>query len=806
MYKFSPITERVQRRREMYRTTVPYVDTARYRVVTEFYMSHRELSGNLRRAYNFKNMCEKLPVVILDDDIVLGNYVTTYRASALYPENSIDFLLAELDTLQDRESDPYRITDEDKAYIRETGDFWMQECMNSKLNPYIPEKFSFLSDGGPLFFTPTNICPQPVGHFVGGYNKAIRVGFKSVKEEAEKKMLELEESGFMGDSAEKYSFYKGVKIVCEGIIAFSKRYSAECTRLAALCSDAVRKAELERLALIMDNVPENPARNFREAIQALWFYQMCIMMDANMHGASIGRVDQYLGDFAERDIASGAITREEAQELIDMYYLNISAMNKVWSERTSFSSPGYTSGQHITLGGTDKDGNDASNVVTYMCLETAARLVLHSPPQGLRIHKNTPKALFECAFSTNKRVGGVPAFFCDEVAEEALIKRGIAGDEVWNWTPVGCVEPSLGGSEWPACGGIGISSYINLLNVLLLAINNGKNYRMGPDGSVNPKQYGPETGYLYEMNSIEDVKRAYLIQQEFWVRWHVNAINMFESIAYQFLPQPLVSSMMEGCMEKGKDVMRGGAKYNSTGHSCIGIGNVVDSLNTIDHLCFKEKICTTRELYDALVNNWEGYEELRMHITCVMPHYCNGIDEYDKFLPWVTDSYADCVNNMTGPRGRYAAGAFPVTMHVVYGRLTGASPDGRLSGEPLSDGITGVQGMDKNGPTAILRSVSGFDQTQYSNGTLLNMKLHPTVLSNEDGFIKLEELMQTYFQDMGGMEMQLNIVSTETLKDAQKNPAAYKDLVVRIAGFSAYFTEVYKAAQDDLIRRTELNL
>jgi len=259
-------------------------------------------------------------------------------------------------------------------------------------------------------------------------------------------------------------------------------------------------------------------------------------------------------------------------------------------------------------------------------------------------------------------------------------------------------------------------------------------------------------------------------------------------------------------MEKGMDVMRGGAKYNSTGHSAIGLGNIVDSFNVIEHLCFREKICSTRELYDALIHNWEGYGELREYIINEMSHYGNGDEEYDRHCRWIAGSYADCVNSMTGPRGRFAAGMYPVTMNVVYGGLTAASPDGRFSGEPLADGISAVQGLDKNGPTAILRSVSSFDHTAFSNGTLLNMKFHPTAINAPGGTEKLKDLLKTYFFSMGGMQMQMNIVSADTFRAAQERPDEYKDLVVRVAGFSAYFVEVYKASQDDLIRRTELSI
>lgn len=808
MYQFRPVTDRVRKEREKYRNTIPYIDITRYKIVTEFYMGNQHLTGNLKRAYNFKNMCEKMPIFIREDDLIVGNYVGSYRASALYPENSVDWLPAELENnaLETREVDPYKIREEDKEYVLSTVDFWMHESMNAKLNPYIPENFSRIVAGGPLFFTPQNICPQPVGHFVPNYQRAIRVGFGAIREEAKQKMLELEEQGFMGNTAEQYSFYRGVVVVCDGIILFAKRYQEACKQLAEKEANPKRKQELEQIADTMGHIMEHPARNFRDALQALWFYQMCILMDANMHGTSIGRFDQYLGDFAEADLKAGVITEEEMQELIDLYYLKVAEMNKIWSARTAKSSPGYSSGQLFTLGGVDEEGKDATNIITYMGLEAVGRLKLHNPSQALRIHKDTPKKLWQCALAVNKENGGVPAFFSDETIRPTLEKRGIRPEDTWKYTPVGCVEPSIGGEEWPACGGIGISSYLNMVNVFLLAINNGKNYRVGLDGTVNDTQFGPQTGYLYEMQSIEDVKQAYLTQLEFWVRWHVNAINMFESVACDVLPQPLVSAAMEGCMEKGRDVMKGGAKYNSTGHSGIGVGNVTDCINIIEKLCFVDHTCTTRELYDALINNWDGYEELHQIILNDMPRYGNGIPEVDEISAWVAKTYADVVNGMTGPRGRYAAGLYPVTMNVVYGGLTAASPDGRVSGEPLADGISAMQGMDKNGPTAILRSVSTMDQTEFSNGTLLNMKFHPTVLSNEEGYEKLQQLMATYFNDMGGMEMQLNIVSAETLKDAQAHPENYKDLVVRIAGFSAYFVEVFKNAQDDLIRRTELGL
>jgi len=305
---------------------------------------------------------------------------------------------------------------------------------------------------------------------------------------------------------------------------------------------------------------------------------------------------------------------------------------------------------------------------------------------------------------------------------------------------------------------------------------------------------------------MDEVLEAYRKTMEYWVRWDAALINIHEEITRRVMPQPVVSATMTGCMEKGMDVMDGGAKYNSTGMSGVGLGNVAESLHVIDELCFRRRICTTRELYDALVNDWEGYEDLRAYVLRELSHYGNGDPEADRYVKFVAESYADYAMQLSTARGRFAAGMYPVTMNVVYGKLTPATPDSRRSGEPLSDGISAVQGLDTSGPTCILNSVTGFDHSKYSNGILLNMKFHPAELRTDEGIDKLISLMRSYFFRMGGMEMQMNIVSAETLRDAQAHPDEYKDLVVRIAGFSAYFVETYRDAQNDLIRRTELDL
>jgi pyruvate-formate lyase len=386
----------------------------------------------------------------------------------------------------------------------------------------------------------------------------------------------------------------------------------------------------------------------------------------------------------------------------------------------------------------------------------------------------------------------------------ALMERGLPQESARNYCLIGCVEPQGCGDEWACPGGNGTESFFNLLGAFLLAINNGYNPMPGPDGKMGG-QVGLPTGYLYEMKTFDEVLDATKKQMEYFARWHVSLVNTWEYVASQNMQLPLLSATIDGCMESGRDVMNGGAKYNSIGNAGIAIGNIADSLAVVKYMVYDKKLVSTRELYDAVMTNWEGREDLRQRILNEAPHFGNDNSYPDEFARWASDIYGDAVRASSGPRCHYAPGLYPVTAHVLFGMITAASPDGRKAGEPLSDGISPVQQMDKNGPTATLKSVVAIDQRKFSNGTLLNMKFHPTALRNETGKSKLIALIRTYFA-LGGMEMQFNVVSGRTLRDAQEKPENYRDLVVRIAGFSAYFVELYKASQDDIIKRTELNL
>jgi len=815
MFQLKPITPRVQKMRARYRDTVPSICIARYRLITEFYQQNRSLTGVLKRAYAMKHIFENIPVRIDEGDIIVGAQGAVYRSAAIYPEYDLTSLPREIENgnITSRKYDPYTITKEDGDYILATADFWREESMGAKMRHYLLDGFVEHDGSGTTTHSALWGNSGPVGHFCTNYRAALHKGFAAIMAEAKAKMAQMEDDGIYGTEIDKYYFYKSIALVSEGMITLTKRYAAEAKRQAEECADAERKAELEMIADSLDCIMEKPCESFLDAVQCLYMYETCLALEGNMHGMSMGRIDQYLGEYYDRDIAAGRITPDYAQEIMDTFFLKIAEMNKFWGDGGEAGQPGYTSGQLMTLGGVDpKTGEDATNAVTYMMLQCSARLVLHDPPQALRVHKGTPRELWEAAIATTRICGGVPSFESDEVIIPALMDRGLSLESARDYCLIGCVEPGGTGDEWPACGGTGAASYWNMANALWLGINNGYNpmgatrFVYGKAEPAEPKQVGVPTGYLYEMETFEEVLEAYKKQTEFFVKWHVSCTNNFEYLARNIIPLPVVSATMEGCMEKGADVMWGGAKYNSTGIAGVGIGNVADSLQMIKHLCFDTKKCTTRELYDALIANWEGYDDLHAYIKNEAPHYGNGDPEVDKWARWASDVFAEAINRSTGPRGRYSAGLYPVTTNVGFGMRTAATPDGRKKGEPLADGISPVQQMDKNGPTGVLLSVGQIDHRKFPNGTLLNMKFSPSCFEGADSVDKLIALLKTYFFQLKGMEVQINVVSADTMRAAQKDPAAYKDLVVRIAGFSVYFVEMHRAGQNDLINRTELSL
>ncbi|MDR1016117.1 MAG: hypothetical protein LBL67_01420 [Coriobacteriales bacterium] len=803
MYKKSPISERIASIRERYRNTVPTIMTERFKIVTEFYKAHPDLPAMKKRALVFKELCEKMPTPIHKHELVVGDLTSIYRGSALYPDCSAwMFENFRVTDPRERELDRYEVSDEDLEYIWSEEDFWLKNNLSHKMDNSLTPGFHKIVGNGVTTFGDKGCSTMPTGHYCVDFELVINKGFKAIGDEARAHLAAID-GKLYGEDAKKAQFYEAISIVSDAMLTYAERYAQEADRQAAACEYPERKAELEMMAKTLRWIFKNPCRTLYEAVEAMYLYQTASGLSEALHGTSWGRADQYLGGFYQEDLEAGRITPEYGQEIIDAFCLKLAESNRVSGSEVTYANGGYTSGQLITLGGVGRDGKDATNALTYMFLQSADRLDLHDPPMSVRIDDDTPEELWEAAIETTKRHGGLPTFESDNAIIPALAKR-MSLEDARDYCLIGCVEPAGAGDEWPACGGSGQESFWLLSGLANQAINNGENPKKGPDGKTTG-QTGIATGYLYEMKDFDEVLAAVEKQMDYFVDWHIAFTNIHEYVVAENAPLPVISAVMDGCMESGKDVSWGGAKYNSTGFAGVGLGTLVDSLAVIKYMVFDKKLIDAKDFLEAVNSNWEGQEELRQTIHKIVPRYGNDDPYVDEIAKWVADKFSAKVSAATGPRGNhFAPGLYPVALHVLYGMISPATPDGRKAGEPLSDGISPVQQMDKSGPLSTLKSTSVFDHSEFPNGTLLNMKLHPKSVEGE-GLHKLEALIKSYM-DLGGMELQFNIVSPETLRDAQANPEAHKDLVVRIAGFSAYFTELFKGMQDDVIYRTEVEL
>jgi formate C-acetyltransferase len=799
MATFKPVSARVERLKERYRTTYPILDSERASIVTEFYRENEDEMGIIKRAKTLFEVCSKMTIRVEEDELIVGNMAKNYRGATMFPEFGVTWFFDELRSgvfeKRNEVEEGFKLSEDDKDVFLSMESFWRTHSVGARMSKVMPEGYASVAGNGVTTFLGAgkDNSDGPTGHFNANYTKVCERGFGDIRQEALDKMAQMEGKVF-GNDARKYTFYRSIVIVCDAAMVLSKRYGAMC-RAQAQTATPQRQAELLKMADSLEWIMEHPCRTFSEAVQATYLYQLLLSLDGNMHGLTIGRFDQYTWPYLKADLEAGRTTLDEAQEVLDCMFLKISDTNKLKSVGGALNAGGYSSGQHMSLGGVTRSGEDATNPVSYLMLQVAARLHIHEPPLSVRVHDGTPAELWDLAIETTKRVGGIPTLQNDKVIIPSLLAKGFTLEDARDYCIIGCVEPAGSGNEFPACGGTGRETFWNMTNALVLAINNGVNPFSG-------KQVGLPTGYLYDFKTFEEVKEAYKKQIHYFVDWHVTLTNFYEMVVSEIMPIPIASATMDGCMENGADVVWGGSKYNSTGIAGIGCANVGDSLSALKYMIFDTQKTTAKEFYDALMANWEGYETLQQDVFNLVPRYGNDEESVDALTSWAMDVFSNRVNESTGPRGTYRAGLYPVSVHIAFGKGTFATPDGRRKGEPLSDGISPMQGMDKNGPSAVLNSVARINHVNNANGTLLNMKFHPKSVQGEEGTMKLRQLVETFF-DNDGMHIQYNVVGADTLKAAQNEPEKYRDLVIRIAGFSAYFVELYKDLQDDLIRRSE---
>jgi pyruvate formate-lyase/glycerol dehydratase family glycyl radical enzyme len=800
MYSFRPVSGRVARMKELYRDSPFVLDAERALIVTETYKKHKHAPAAIKKAQSLYDACAQMTIRVEKDELIVGNIGKHYKGTTMWPENDgMAWLYHELETgifdAREFQDEPMEFPQEERDLLYTIRDFWQDNCFTNLMDAAMPEGSEILIDAGVLMAWPRGNGSAPTGHLAPNYKKVIDVGFGAVRAEAQAK-LDAMRGRMYGHDAEKYYFYKSIVTVCDAYILLAKRYAAVCREQAAGPVEAGRQAELLEMADSLDWIAENPARTFHEAVQATFLYQTFLYIDGNFQGLSFGRFDQYTYPCLAKDLEAGTISLDEAQEIVDCFWLKVGALYGARVVLVARVTGAYSTFQHLTLGGVDREGNDATNPVTFMCLEAPARLQLHEPPVSLRVSATTPDALFECAFESSKRAGGIPCFQNEALIIDALVEGGhYSLKDARDFCIIGCQEIGGSGNDYPATGGVHSLADVNLANVLLLALNNGTN-------PLSKAKCAPETGYLYEMETFDDVLAAVKTQIEYFVEWLLTLNNCAEWVSMKDRLVPALSAMLEGCMESGKDCVCGGAKYNSFGVPATGVATLSESLIAIKYMCYDARLCTPRELYDAVMANWSGQEPLRQQILNMPHHYGNNDSYADELARWSMDTFSSAVCRGYSTRGRFRPGLFTASSHVFAGGRAWATPDGRLTGESLSDCISPKQGADRCGPTAVLSSAASFDHKPFTNGLALNMRFAPITLASGDSLAKVRTLMQTYF-DMGGMEVQYNIVSSETLRAAQADPEAHKNLVVRVAGFSAYFVELHRSLQNDIIARTE---
>lgn len=768
----------------------PEICLERARLVTDSYRLTESEPMILRRAKALQNVLNHMTIFIQKDQLVIGNQASKLRSSPLFPETEAVYLAKEIDLFEQREQDRLYISDEAKnELLEEILPYWKnkttQEIALSALPTDIKEMVLLENQ---VFSVDIHLTGS-IGHVIVDYDKVLEKGILGLKKEVEEKIasLNLLDPG----EIEKVHFYEAERIVCDALINFAARFAQKAEELAAKEADARWKKELEMIALVCERVPAYPATNFREAVQSFWFVHLLLFIEQNGLAVSPGRFDQYMYPYYRKTMDEGSMTHEEAQELLECLWIKFTEIMRAYNYECAKYYAGFSISENIVLGGVDRKGRDCTNELSFMCLEAENNTNLSQPNLSVRIHSKTSEEFLRKSVEVISTGRTKPELFNDNVAIPALMSSGVPLDEARDYSISGCVE-----AVPPHCNGMTNAAMSNIAKALELALNNGVCRLSG-------KQVGPQTGDPRAFKSFTDFMNAYEEQVRSYVKDMVVALHVIERVHAQIYPLPFISLVMDDCVERGLDITAGGARYNYTGPQAVGLADVADSLAAIKKLVFEEKKVSINHLLDALDNNFSGQEALRQQLIKLAPKWGNDDDYVDDIACEVADIYCHEVSQYHNTRGGpFRPGIYSVSANVPLGLHVGALPNGRRSQMALADGVGPSRACDLNGPTAVAKSVAKLNHEIITNGTILNQKFTPKLLESNIGQKCLADLIRTYF-DLGGWHVQFNVVSADTLRAAQNDPDAYKGLIIRVAGYSAFFVELDKAVQDDIIERTE---
>lgn len=798
--RFGSLTSRMNDFREQVLEEKPYIDAQRALLATEAYKENKNQSAVMKRALMLKNILEKMSIYIEDETLIVGNQASSNKDAPIFPEYTMEFVMNELDLFEKRDGDVFYITEKTKEDLRSIAPFWENNNLRAKGGALLPEEVSVFMETG--FFGMEGKLNSGDAHLAADYETLLKTGLKGYEERTRKLKGQLDLC--VPENIDKYQFYKAVLIVIDAVKTFAKRFS-DLAKEKAENAEGKRKEELLEISRICLKVPYEPAETFKEALQSTWFIQLILQIESNGHSLSYGRFDQYMYPYYKHDIDNKLITEDEALELLTNLWIKTLTINKVRSQSHTFSSAGSPMYQNVTIGGQTTDKKDAVNELSYLILKSVAQTRLPQPNLTVRYHKNLDKKFMDECIEVMKLGTGMPAFNNDEVIIPSFIEKGVKEEDAYNYSAIGCVETAVPGKWGYRCTGM---SYMNFPRILLIAMNNGIDLTSG-------KRFVEECGYFKDMTSFEQLKDAWDKVVRKLTRMSVIVENSIDLALERDVPDVLCSALTEDCIGRGKTIKEGGAVYDFISGLQVGIANMADSLAAIKKLVFEEKKITPEQLWNAIIDDFTSEESQKIQQMLIneSPKYGNDDDYVDNLVVEAYDSYIDEMKKYPntrygrGPIGgiRYA-GTSSISANVGQGYGTMATPDGRKARTPLAEGCSPAHSMDKNGPTAVFKTVSKLPTHEITGGVLLNQKVTPHMLSTEENKMKLEMMIRTFFNRLEGYHVQYNVVSRDTLIDAQLHPEKHRDLIVRVAGYSAFFNVLSKATQDDIIERTEQTL
>lgn len=794
---FGNLTKRMEDFREEVLTTKPVICAERALLATESYQQHKNQPKVMKRALMLANILENMSIYIEDKTTIVGNQASANLAAPIFPEYTLDFVLKELDLFEKRDGDVFYITEKTKDELRSIADFWENNNLRAVGGALLPEEVDVFMETG--FFGMEGKLNAGDAHLAVDYPQILKtglIGFEKRTKEAKAK-LDLT----IPENLDKYHFYKAVLIVIDGVKTFAGRFSELAKEKAAMAKPE-RRAELLEISRICDKVPYHPAETFHEALQSVWFIQLILQIESNGHSLSYGRFDQYIYPYLKKDMEQGRLTEDEAVELLTNLWVKTLTVNKVRSQAHTASSAGSPLYQNVTIGGQTRDKQDAVNELSYLVLRSVAQTRLPQPNLTVRYHAGLDNRFLNECIEVMKLGFGMPAFNNDEVIISSFIDWGVKEEDAYDYSAIGCVETAVPGKWGYRCTGM---SYLNFPRILLVAMNNGVDLTSG-------RRFTKGCGHFKEMTSYAELTAAWDKVIRELTRMSVTVENAIDLALEREVPDVLCSALVDDCIGRGKTLKEGGAVYDFISGLQVGIANMADSLAAIKKLVFEEKRITTTELWDALLEDFQSEKGQRIQKLLLneAPKYGNDDDYVDELVVEAYNIYLDELEKYPntrhnrGPIGgvRYG-GTSSISANIGQGQGTQATPDGRRARTPFAEGCSPVHTMDKHGPTAVFKSVAKLPTKKITGGVLLNQKVTPQLLAKDEDKLKLIMLLRTFFNRLQGYHVQYNVVSRETLLAAQVKPEEYRDLIVRVAGYSAFFNVLSKQSQDDIIERTE---